>query len=167
MCEDATLNAAIDANFDELKDMSKLSKRERNAIDEFVLKRQMILRFVRDAIAEAVDKQKEQADKRGRKHKEVFKINDLVLLSTSNLPTHALSNMQSTKLQHRFIGPFKVLERRGDAYTIDIPKKMRLHPTFYVGRLKRYRHPNEPREADLESPLSSSSPLDQIGRAHV
>jgi hypothetical protein len=35
----------------------------------------MILRFVRDAIAEAVDKQKEQARQRKvRKHREVFKV---------------------------------------------------------------------------------------------
>jgi hypothetical protein len=139
------------AHFDELKDINKMSSRERNHIDQFILTRQMILRFVRDSIAEAVDRQKEQADKHGRKNKEQFKINDHVLLSTANLPKHALSNTQSTKLQHRFIGPFKILKRHGDAYTLDIPKKMRLHPTFYVGRLKRYRSPNDSDQESLES----------------
>ena len=146
----------VEANFDELADIDKMSKCETHAVHEFILQRQSILRFVRDAIAEAVDKQKEQADRKGRKHKEVFKVNDFVLLSTSNLPKHALSNMQSTKLQHRFIGPFKVLKRLGDAYTIDIPKRMRLHPTFYVGRLKRYRHQNEQPSALYESSEPSS-----------
>ncbi|KAE9025029.1 hypothetical protein PR002_g11294 [Phytophthora rubi] len=26
----------------------------------------------------------------------------------------------------------------GEAYTLDIPTSLRLHPTFYVGRLKKY-----------------------------
>uniref|UniRef100_K3X487 Uncharacterized protein n=1 Tax=Globisporangium ultimum (strain ATCC 200006 / CBS 805.95 / DAOM BR144) TaxID=431595 RepID=K3X487_GLOUD len=44
------------------------------------------------------DLQKEQADKSGRKNKQVYKINDLVLLSTANLPEHAVSNLGSSKL---------------------------------------------------------------------
>ncbi|DAZ99246.1 TPA: hypothetical protein N0F65_008113 [Lagenidium giganteum] len=33
------------------------------------------------------------------------------------------------------------MHRQGDAYTLDFPKRTRLHPTFYVGRLKAYhRH---------------------------
>ena len=27
----------------------------------------------------------------------------------------------------------------GDAYTLDIPSSLRIHPTFFVGRLKEYR----------------------------
>ncbi|POM73900.1 Pol protein [Phytophthora palmivora] len=48
---------------------------------------------------------------------------------------------ESNKLKHRFIGPFAVLARHGAAYTIDLPKSMATHPTFYVGRLKRYHDP--------------------------
>ncbi|POM65367.1 Pol protein, partial [Phytophthora palmivora] len=50
----------------------------------------------------------------------------------------------SNKLKHRFIGPFGVLARHGTAYTIDLPKSMATHPTFYVGRLKRYHDPLGP-----------------------
>ena len=39
----------------------------------------------------------------------------------------------------RFIGPFRVLEVISDAYTLDISSPLRLHPTFYVERLKKYR----------------------------
>jgi hypothetical protein len=53
----------------------------------------MLLRFVRDSLAAAVDRQKEQADKRGRRNTQVFKEKDLVLLATANLPIHALSNI--------------------------------------------------------------------------
>ncbi|POM79954.1 Pol protein [Phytophthora palmivora] len=48
---------------------------------------------------------------------------------------------ESNKLKHRFIGPFAVLARHGAAYTIDLPKSMATHPTFYVRRLKRYQDP--------------------------
>ena len=104
------------------------------------MQKQLVIRFVRDSLASAVDKQKEIADRNGRRNMHSFRVNDRVLLSTANLPTSALSTtLQNKKLRHRFIGPFKVLKRHGDAYTLDIPKTMRLHPTFYVGRLKTYR----------------------------
>jgi hypothetical protein len=160
---------AFPANFDELPELSNSSKREQKSIKDFILQRQMTLQYVRDSLAAAVDRQKEQADKRGRKNTEVFKINDLVLLATANLPTHALSNMQSRKLLDRFIGPFRVLSRHGDAYTIDIPKAMRLHPTFYVGRLKRYRRSMEKEitplsSSDHSSDQSTSDPSSLIER---
>ncbi|KAF1319909.1 Pol protein, partial [Globisporangium splendens] len=130
--------ASIMANFDSMKPLNDLTSREEQQVDDFVVRRQAVVRFVRDAIAKAQDLQKEQADKSGRKNKQVYKINDLVLLSTANLPEHAVSNLGSSKLLPRFIGPFKVVKCNGDAYTLDIPTRMRLHPTFYVGRLKPY-----------------------------
>ncbi|POM62337.1 Pol protein [Phytophthora palmivora] len=60
---------------------------------------------------------------------------------TKNLPLKVVSSVESNKLKHRFIGPFTVLARHGAAYTIDLPKSMATHPTFYVGRLKRYHDP--------------------------
>ncbi|POM65107.1 Pol protein [Phytophthora palmivora] len=51
------------------------------------------------------------------------------------------SSVGSNKLKHRFIEPFAVLARHGAAYTIDLPKSMATHPTFYVERLKRYHDP--------------------------
>ena len=52
------------------------------AVSEFILQRQAITRFVRDALQSAVDKQKENADKHGRKNMSKFKKGDRVLLST-------------------------------------------------------------------------------------
>ena len=126
------------ANFDSTKPLDDQSSREKQQVNDFVIRRQVIVRFVRDAIAMAQDLQKEYADKRGRKNKQVYKVGDLVLLSTANLPEHSVSNLKSPKLLPRFIGPFKVVKCNGDAYTLDIPTRMRLHPTFYVGRLKSY-----------------------------
>ncbi|GMF63226.1 unnamed protein product [Phytophthora fragariaefolia] len=45
---------------------------DKAAVSAFVQRRQSIARFVRDALQEAVDKQKENADKRGRKNMAAF-----------------------------------------------------------------------------------------------
>ncbi|POM71043.1 LOW QUALITY PROTEIN: Pol protein, partial [Phytophthora palmivora] len=110
-------------------------------MSSFIDDRPTLISRVRDAMASAQDKQKAYSDKTSRGNLNVFKEGDLVLLDTKNLP---LSSVESNKLKHRFIGPFAVLARHGAAYTIDLPKSMATHPTFYVGRLKRYHEPLGP-----------------------
>ncbi|POM70716.1 LOW QUALITY PROTEIN: Pol protein [Phytophthora palmivora] len=103
----------------------------RRQLSSFIDDRLTLISRVRDAMASAQDRQKEYSDIKGRGNLSVFKTGELVLLDTKNLPL-------KSKLKHRFIGPFAVLARHGAAYTIDLPKSMATHPTFYVGRLKRY-----------------------------
>ncbi|POM81798.1 Pol protein [Phytophthora palmivora] len=69
---------------------------------------------------------------------------ELVLLDTKTLPLKVVSSVESNLLKHRFIGPFAVLVKHGAAYTIDLPKSMATHPTFYVGSLKRSHDPLGP-----------------------
>ncbi|KAE9011572.1 hypothetical protein PR001_g15879 [Phytophthora rubi] len=114
----------------------------RQELDDYLSVRLNVLRHVRDAMAESQDVQKEQADARGRGNVENFEVGDLVLLHAKNLPTHAVSAVFKTKLRPRFIGPFKVVAKKGLAYTLNLPKKMRTHPVFYVGLLKPYRDPS-------------------------
>uniref|UniRef100_A0AAV1T3U5 Integrase catalytic domain-containing protein n=1 Tax=Peronospora matthiolae TaxID=2874970 RepID=A0AAV1T3U5_9STRA len=123
--------------------------------DEFILARETVVRFVQDSIAEAVDKQKQNADKNGRADTLLFNKGDLVLLSTVNLPKHVVTNVSSSKLLPKCIGPFRVLHRLGNAYTIELPRKMRTHPTFYVGRLKP--HHQYAASSDEERPCSQAS----------
>ena len=106
--------------------------------EDFLLTREAVVRFVQDSIAEAVDKQKRNADNNGRANAQTFIEGDLVLLSTVNLPSHVVTNVGSNKLLPKYIGPFRVLRRLGNAYTIELPRRMRTHPTFYVGRLRPY-----------------------------
>ncbi|KAG2805226.1 hypothetical protein PC129_g17823 [Phytophthora cactorum] len=84
-------------------------------VDDFVSLRLSVLRQVRDAMAKSQDLQKEYADAQGR-----------------------VSAVFKTKLRPRFIGPFKVVANKAPAYTLNLPKKMRTHPVFYVGLLKPY-----------------------------
>ncbi|OWY95465.1 Pol Polyprotein [Phytophthora megakarya] len=81
------------------------------------------------------------ADNVGRGNTNEFKVGSLVLLSTQNLPTHAVSGFGASKLAPRFIGPF-MAERHGSAYTLELPSDMSLHPTFYVEHLKPYVQPD-------------------------
>ncbi|KAE9000911.1 hypothetical protein PF011_g13979 [Phytophthora fragariae] len=122
------------------------------AVSEFVLQRQSIARFVRDALQDAVDKQNENADKRGRKNMATFETGDQVLLSTDGIRSSAVTNLGASKLAPRFIGPFKVVKVNGEAYTLDIPTSLRLHPTFYVGRLKKYHAATIPTTAIPPAP---------------
>nr|GFA74008.1 putative reverse transcriptase domain-containing protein [Tanacetum cinerariifolium] len=55
------------------------------------------------------------------------------------------------KLNPRYVGPFKVLERIGDvAYKIDLPEELsRFHNTFHVSNLKKC-HADEPLAVPLD-----------------
>ena len=63
---------------------------------------------MQDSIAYAVDRQKRNADKNGRANVHSFVQGDLVLLYTVNLPRHVVTNVGSSKLLHKYIGPFRV-----------------------------------------------------------
>ncbi|GMF35737.1 unnamed protein product [Phytophthora fragariaefolia] len=95
---------------------------------------------VRDAMATAQDRQKENSDRHGRANTQVFQVGDQVLLNAKNLPISAVSVVGSTKLRPSFIGPFTVIGVHGHTYMLDLPSAMAKHPTFYVGLLKPY-HP--------------------------
>ena len=142
--------------------------------EEFLLAREAVVRFVQDSIANAVDQQKRNADKNGRANVLSFNVNDLVLLSTVNLPKHVVTNVGSNKLLPRFIGPFRVLHRKGNAYTIELPRTMRTHPTFYVGRLRPYsQHEASFRSPHVQEPSPGScnqlrrDTREVIGSAHA
>ncbi|GMF56434.1 unnamed protein product [Phytophthora fragariaefolia] len=115
---------------------------------DFVQLRQAVIRFVQDAIAASVGRQKLNADNNSRGNTNEFKVGSLVLLATQNLAKHAVSDFGASLLAPLFIGPFTVLAKHGNAYTLDIPSSMRLHPTFYVGQLKPYAQHESPSLGD-------------------
>ncbi|GMF63378.1 unnamed protein product [Phytophthora fragariaefolia] len=87
---------------------------------DFVHRRQAVIWCVQDAIAASVDRQKRNADNNNRGNTNEFKIGSLVLLATQNLAKHAVFDFGASKLVPRFIGPFTVLAKHGNAYTLDI-----------------------------------------------
>lgn len=127
-----------DLNTSDRSDHSAQEISSTPGVDEFIDKRKAVIRFVRDSIAKAIDKQKKNADRIGRTNSNIFNVGDYVLLSTKNLPEHAVTCSGSSKLLPKYIGPFQVVKRLGNTYTLNLPSSMRTHPTFYVGRLRPY-----------------------------
>ncbi|OWZ00917.1 Pol Polyprotein [Phytophthora megakarya] len=111
---------------DWLEDISPTALRKQ--VDDFLSTRHSVLRH-------------EQADVRGRGNVWTFEVGDRVLLNAKNLPTHAMSAVFKTKLRPLFIVPFKVVAKKGLAYTLNLLKKMRTHPVFYVGLVSRIMTP--------------------------
>ena len=107
---------------------------QRDAAEDFLLTREAVVRLLQDSIANAVDRQKRNAHKHGRANVLLFYVGDLVLLSTVNIPKHVVTNVCSSKntthLGSIYIGPFRVLRRKGNAYTIELHRRMCIHPTF-------------------------------------
>ncbi|POM75026.1 Pol protein [Phytophthora palmivora] len=130
-------------------------------LPSFIEGRLTLISRIRDAMALSQDKHKEYSDTKSRGNLSVFKEGELVLLDTKNIPLKVVSSVKSNKLKHRFIGPFAVLARHGAAYTIDLPKSMATHPTFYVGRLKRYHDPLGPSPRTEEGQGESSPPRNE------
>ncbi|GJR96411.1 reverse transcriptase domain-containing protein [Tanacetum coccineum] len=82
------------------------------------------------------DRQKSYADRR-RKPLE-FEVGDKVILKVS-LWKRVIRFGKRGKLNPRYIGPFKILDRVGTlAYRLELPEKLsRVHSTFYVSNLKK------------------------------
>ena len=133
-------------------------KSVRQQVQAMLGTRLAIMRRVRDAMANAQDKQKEQADKNGRKNKDRYAKGDLVLLNAKNLPLDRVNAVGSSKLRPRYVGPFKVLHVNGRSCTLQLPPTLQTHPTFYVGMLKPYRpaddgdHSGDPHRSDHRPP---------------
>nr|GFC35311.1 putative reverse transcriptase domain-containing protein [Tanacetum cinerariifolium] len=90
----------------------------------------------------ARDRQKSYADLK-RKPME-YQVRDKVMLKVS--PWKGVVRFgKRGKLNPRYVGPFKVLERVGDvAYKLDLPEELsRVHNTFHVSNLRK-RHADEP-----------------------
>ena len=93
---------------------NKSARKSIAAGNDFISHRKAVIRFVKDAIADAIAKQKANADKVSRANLNIFKLKDLVLLSTKSLPASAVTQSGSSKLLPKYIGPFKVIRKCGN-----------------------------------------------------
>ena len=112
------------------------------------------LRMARSNIEKAQHRQAHYADQRRRGA--TFVVGDRVLLSTEHL--RMVGDGRTPKLTGKYIGPFTITRVVGaNAYELNLPDNMHLHPVFNISRLKQYQdglasHPQ--RVAPLTRPLS-------------
>ncbi|WVZ89760.1 LOW QUALITY PROTEIN: hypothetical protein U9M48_036125 [Paspalum notatum var. saurae] len=106
------------------------------------------IKMVRENLRVAQSRQKCYADVRRRDL--TFKVDDFVYLKVSPMRGIWRFNMKG-KLAPRYIGPFKIVERKGEvAYNLELPSNLSgIHDVFHVSQLKKcLRVPEE--QAPLE-----------------
>ena len=105
------------------------------ASEEFIKELQVALSTAASSLERSVARQKRLADT--RRQDQEYAVGDMVLLSTANL---SLPGNLTRKLAKLYDGPFQVLERVSqNAYRLDLPASVRLHPVFNVSQLRPYR----------------------------
>jgi hypothetical protein len=108
-------------------------------------------------------RQKEYAD-RHRKPDPNIQIGEKVWL----LPRNIRTTRPSRKLDYKKLGPYKVLAKVGkNAYKLDLPPSLRVHPTFHINLLEIYQEDpfptqSKPPPPPIETEGEPEYELDQI-----
>jgi hypothetical protein len=113
------------------------------------------VRLIKDRLKVAQSRQKSYADNKRRDVS--YEIGDRVYLRVSPLRGVKRFGIKG-KLAPRFIGPFKILSRKGEvAYEIELPEILSaVHNVFHVSQLKKC-HPEM-----SETPLKDTVPLEEV-----
>jgi hypothetical protein len=118
----------------------------------------------KEHLLKAQQRQAHHADKRRREMR--FEIGDEVLLSTAHLKLIDGSD-RTAKFTYKYIGPFKIKRVVNDnAYELDLPSQLQIHPVLNVSRLKAYHDgrvafPLRTQADTRPPPAASSSDGDQ------
>jgi hypothetical protein len=93
-----------------------------------------------DALVLAKANQERNANKSRRDVS--YQVGDQVLLSANHINLASQALCPTKKLQHRFLGPYRVVKRVSlVAYRLELPESLRIHPVFHVSLLRPYKDP--------------------------
>src|SRR5215204_4331798 len=107
--------------------------------------------MARDALVLAKANQEKNANKSRRDVQ--FEIDDQVLLSSAHIHLASQATRPSKKLQHQFIGPYRVIQKVSPvAYKLDLPDTLKIHPVFHVSVLRPYQSPDSVNHRPIPSP---------------
>jgi transposase InsO family protein len=108
-------------------------------------------KIAHDALVLAKANQEKNANKSRRDVQ--FEIGDQVLLSSSHINLASQAKRPSKKLQHRFIGPYQIIQKISPvAYKLAIPDTLKIHPVFHVSILRPYTDPDSITHRSPSSP---------------
>jgi hypothetical protein len=113
------------------------------AVTDFMQRHLYLWPVARSNLLKAQADQKRHADKHRRDER--FTVGDDVLLSTKDLTLlQEKGQRRAAKLTARFVGPFQVAKVINEnAYELELPPQMRIHPVQNVSKLRRYHHSPE------------------------
>ena len=120
-------------------DMGTPSPSSLPAINNFLDRHRYIWTKAKENALKAQSDQKSHADKHRRDVS--YAVGEEVLLSTRDLRLAADSSdtQRAQKLTARFIGPFRINRIiNPNAYELDLPQQLRIHPTQNISKLRRY-----------------------------
>ena len=108
---------------------------------------EQMVQAVRENLRIAQSRQKSYAD--GKRRDLTFSVGDYVYLKVSPMRGICRFNVKG-KLAPRYIGPFKMLERKGEvAYRLELPPSLSgVHDVFHILQLKKC-----PRVPEEQAPL--------------
>src|SRR3954466_9780698 len=98
-------------------------------------------KIAHDALVLAKAHQERNANKSRRDVQ--FSVNDHVLLSSAHINLASQAKRPSRKLQHRFIGPYRIVQKiSAVTYKLELPSTLKIHPVFHVSVLRPYQPPD-------------------------
>ena len=133
----------VDQILEKHQEVRKVCKRilESVGLGPFAVREDVVTQEERQAtqnLTSSQDKMKEREDENRREVS--FEEGERVLISTKDFDREQYSSRKCRKLGPKFIGPYKIRKNLGNnAYVLDLPGALDLHPTFHASQLKKYK----------------------------
>lgn len=138
----------------DLMDLNLNTEEQNTEVVDYITERQNHIEGARKHLERAMARQKAYADRTRRAVN--YEEGMYVYVSTEYLQK---PNDICSKLKQRYAGPYKILERIGNAaYKLELPPNSRAHPVFHVSKLRKYY----PRFIDTQLLDDAPSPVPSV-----
>jgi hypothetical protein len=128
-------------------------------VEKLVKKLAKLTTSAKDELSNAQQRQKQYADRHRRDAQ--FEVGEQVLLSTKYIK----GRYGRKKLDKRFIGPFKILERIGEvSYRLDLKQlndKLKIHDVIHISNLRKFYRTDKQHE-HIHIDIDLASDIDEF-----